>query len=220
MLASGEHYALEYRVLSRDGKVVWLKDQGIIKDKPRGFRYVLGVMSDVTLERESRDILVQRALHDELTGLPNRNLFIDRLRHIMLRAQRHPEIKYAVLFLDLDKFKAVNDTYGHATGDQVLITTAERIRRCVREFDTVARLGGDEFVVLIEDPKDQAAVEALRNRIQDEIENPIHVRGKVIHQGVSIGMTCCEGEFHDPNEMVNQADLMMYREKMRRKSRR
>jgi diguanylate cyclase (GGDEF)-like protein/PAS domain S-box-containing protein len=220
MLVSGEHYALEYRVLSSEGKVVWLRDQGIIKNKPRGFRYVLGVMSDITLERESREVLVQRALHDELTGLPNRHLFIDRLRQIMLRAQRYPDIKYAVLFLDLDKFKAVNDTYGHAAGDQVLITVAERIRKCVREFDTVARLGGDEFVVLVEDPKDPAAVEALKHRIQDDIEKMMHIRGKIIHQGVSIGMTFCEGEFHDPNEMVNQADLMMYREKVRRKSRR
>jgi diguanylate cyclase (GGDEF)-like protein len=177
-------------------------------------------MSDITLERENRDILVQRALHDELTGLPNRNLFIDRLKQIMLRAQRHTQIKYAVLFLDLDGFKDVNDTYGHATGDQVLIMTADRIRRCVREFDTVARLGGDEFVVLIEDPKDQVAVLALQKRIQAEIEKPCNIRGNVIQQGVSIGMTCSEGEFHDPNELINQADLLMYRDKARRKARR
>jgi diguanylate cyclase (GGDEF)-like protein/PAS domain S-box-containing protein len=218
-LESGDHYALEYRVFTREGKVVWLKDQGIIKRQPRGRRYVLGVMSDITLERESREVLVQRALHDELTGLPNRTLLIDRLRHIMLRAQRHTEIKFAVLFLDLDKFKAVNDTYGHAAGDQVLIMTAERIGHCVRAFDTVARLGGDEFVVLIEDPKDDAAVEALKNRIRSEVEKPILIRGKIIHQRVSIGMTCCQGDFHDPNEMVNQADQAMYREKMRRNSR-
>ena len=175
-------------------------------------------MSDITLERENKEILVKQALHDGLTGLPNRNLLTERLGHVMQRAKRHPEITYAILFLDMDGFKAVNDAFGHASGDQVLIEIAMRIQYCVREFDTVARFGGDEFIVLVEDPKDRMTISTLIERILGEIERPYHIQENEVRLSASIGMVCCEENFQNPLEMINAADIEMYRVKTKRKT--
>lgn len=212
-----DRYTVEYRVISHDRRVVWIKDQGVVMTLPGGGFYILGVMSNITLEREKTEILVQQALHDGLTGLANRSLFMDRLRHIMKRAQRHPEISFAVFFMDLDGFKAVNDTFGHAAGDSVLILVGERIRASVREFDTVARYGGDEFIVLLEDTKDHETILQLRDRIREEIQKPYHIHGGMVTLGVSIGMVRSDEGIADPDELIQRADFLMYENKTKRR---
>ncbi|HMN59655.1 MAG TPA: diguanylate cyclase [Anaerolinea sp.] len=219
MYLSADRYALEYRLTTTREKTVWIKDQGIVKEYPTTGRFIMGVMSDITMERADKAYLVHLSMHDPLTSLPNRNLLTERLGHLMRRARRHPEIKYAVLYLDMDGFKQVNDSFGHASGDQVLIETAERIQSMVRDLDTVARFGGDEFVVLIEDPKDEEAILHLMDRIRDEIKKPYTIGESQVMLSVSIGMSCCQEKFTNPSELINAADLSMYREKMSNKSR-
>lgn len=214
MHQSADRYMLEYRLRTTKGTYVWIKDQGIVKENVTMGRYILGVMSDITLEREANAHFVHLALHDPLTSLPNRTLLVERLDHIMRRAHRHPEIRYAVLYLDLDRFKLVNDMYGHAAGDEILIETGARIQAMVRELDTVARFGGDEFVILVEDPKDKPSLFLMMERIREEIRKPFYIKGIEIRLEVSIGMAFCDEECDNPIDMINAADLSMYREKM------
>jgi diguanylate cyclase (GGDEF)-like protein/PAS domain S-box-containing protein len=217
MRATADHYSLEYRLNTRTGKTVWIRDQGVVRSRSSGSRYIQGVFSDISLERERNEILVRQALHDSLTGLPNRNLFLERLGHIMARAERQPEPRFAVLFLDMDGFKKANDRYGHARGDQVLVEVGRRIQTCLRGFDTVARFGGDEFVILVEDLKDMATIPQLEQRIQAEIQKPFVVAGEELLLSVSIGVAYSSEGYPTPEEMINAADWRMYHVKMQRK---
>lgn len=152
------------------------------------------------------------ALHDPLTGLPNRALFYDRLTHAIERTRRHPERGYAVLFLDTDNFKEVNDTFGHATGDALLMTVGVRLRGCVRPADTVARLGGDEFTVLLEDAGREVATGAAA-RIEAAFSEPLRLGGVHVTVTLSIGVVTSAGLYGHPDEVLRDADLAMYRAK-------
>jgi diguanylate cyclase (GGDEF)-like protein len=152
------------------------------------------------------------ASHDSLTGLPNRRMFLDRLDHALARARRSGE-QLAVLFFDLDRFKDINDTLGHAVGDVVLGTVAERLQNVVREADTVARLGGDEFVILLDGTRGDEAIALVARKVIDALAEPIHFEGHLLSVGVSIGISQYPRHGRDASEIVASADRAMYRAK-------
>ena len=161
------------------------------------------------LDAKNVDAMSHQALHDTLTGLPNRALFLDRLEHALERAARHGEAA-AVLFVDLDRFKTVNDSLGHAAGDELLVAVAERLRSCVRVEDTAARLGGDEFAVLAETLTDRRDAARLAERILQALEEPFLVQGREVFVNGSIGIAVGQSPEDD---LLRNADVAMYRAK-------
>ena len=160
------------------------------------------------------------AFHDSLTGLPNRALFLDRLNHALRLSQRRSHLnlgglpdQFAILFLDLDRFKVINDSLGHLAGDQLLKTVANRLRDCLREGDTVARLGGDEFVMLIEEIQDIGNVIEVVQRIQDILKVPILLDGNEVFVSTSIGIALNSPDYTQPEQLLRDADTAMYRAK-------
>ena len=156
---------------------------------------------------------MREALYDSLTDLPNRALFMDRLGRAIERAKRRGDSRFAVLFLDLDNFKQVNDTLGHLMGDQLLIQVRDRVRRCLRRGDTVARFGGDEFTILLEEVKEAANTRMVAERIQNHLAPPISLSGHKIHITASIGIVTSEGDSGLPEELLADADKAMYEAK-------
>lgn len=163
--------------------------------------------------REYRDQLVHDALHDVLTGLPNRALFIDRLNHAIITAKRRPGFLFAVLFIDIDEFKVVNDSLGHAAGDLLLVDFSKRLATCVRPGDTVARLGGDEFGVLLEDIGGQGNAIYIASRILTEFVKPLKIAGQEIFTSSSIGISLSSAGCESHEQVLRDADLAMYRAK-------
>ena len=172
---------------------------------------------DISDRRRLEDELRERALHDALTGLPNRVLFLDRARHALDRTRRRPA-PFCVAFLDLDDFKSVNDTFGHAAGDELLQAVAARLVACVRPADTVARLGGDEFAVLLEG-SDLAAAEEVAKRMLQATALPVALAGTEVVVHTSIGLTLSEDSSQTPDQLLAQADAAMYAAKDRGKQR-
>lgn len=168
---------------------------------------------DVTERVKTQKKLSHHALHDSLTGLANRALFGNRLEHSIRRSLRSPDHRLAVLLLDLDRFKRVNDTLGHLAGDALLITVARRLEAVVRDVDTVARLGGDEFVVLLDGigaPRDAIRI---AGRILEDVGHPVQVGGRDVHTSASIGIVFSSGEYQNADDLLRDADIAMYRAK-------
>ena len=172
---------------------------------------------DITERKAFERELEHQSLHDSLTALPNRALLLDRLERALARAQRVGS-RVAVLFIDLDRFKAVNDSLGHEAGDQVLLGVAERVPRALRAADTLARLSGDEFVVLCEDVAEQESVVVIAERVLDELSTPFVVAGTEAYVSASIGIALTGPEPISASELLADADLAMYRAKERGKS--
>ena len=171
----------------------------------------IATVDDVTDRRRAESELTHQATHDALTGLPNRMLLEDRLQQACARMRRERDA-VSVMFIDLDGFKAVNDTYGHTVGDQVLIEVATRLRQILRAVDTVARLGGDEFVVFCEGLPESEIGEVVR-RIHDALDVPLMVAGEVLRIGASIGVETTDDPTITFDELLTRADQAMYREK-------
>ena len=161
-------------------------------------------------EREAR--LAHQAFHDALTGLPNRALFLDRLEHALGRSRREGQ-PLAVLFLDLDRFKHVNDTLGHAVGDELLVTIAARLRGCLRDTDTLARFGGDEFALLLEEIGDLAGALRIADRLLATLAPALRVAGRDLVVGTSIGIALSAGVEDTPADLLRFADVALYRAK-------
>jgi diguanylate cyclase (GGDEF)-like protein len=156
---------------------------------------------------------VHDALHDGLTRLPNRTLFIDRLQNCLARTKRHSDYLFAVLFLDLDRFKVVNDGLGHLMGDRLLAEVANLLTSCVRPEDTVARLGGDEFTILLDGIDDISAAIRVAQRIQASLTVPFTLNGQEIYTTASIGIALSETGYDHAEDLVRDADNAMYRAK-------
>uniref|UniRef100_B8HMI3 Diguanylate cyclase/phosphodiesterase with PAS/PAC and GAF sensor(S) n=1 Tax=Cyanothece sp. (strain PCC 7425 / ATCC 29141) TaxID=395961 RepID=B8HMI3_CYAP4 len=168
----------------------------------------------LSLERQQANAqLVTVSLRDALTSLPNRTLLFDRLEHALQRYQRHPQQQFAVLFLDMDRFKSINDSLGHTAGDQVLLEMAHRLSQSVREEDTVARLGGDEFVILLEEVMNLQDALHCAQRIQDILAVPFELNGTVVSLDASIGVALADARYHTPEELLRDADIAMYEAK-------
>ncbi len=173
---------------------------------------ILGLCQDVTARVETEERLRQAAVHDALTGLPNRTSLAARLEHAILRVNRSGD-RVALLFIDLDRFKKVNDTLGHAAGDEVLRQAAARIRTCVREVDTVARLGGDEFVVLLETDVRPDTPSIIGERIRGAFDTPFQWHSAEVRCGASVGVSLYPDHARDPERLLATADEAMYRAK-------
>ncbi len=167
---------------------------------------------DVTDRKRAEEQLLHDAFHDRLTGLPNRALLLDRLDQILKRVARHPETRFAVLFLDLDRFKVLNDSLGHGAGDEFLTAIAHRIAGALRPADTLARLGGDEFTVLLEDSTGADAL-LVAERIRSLLEQPFFINGQEIFTTASIGIATSDERYRRPQDILRDADLAMYEAK-------
>ena len=213
------HFESEHRVLHKDGTFRWMLSRGLaVHDASGKAQRMAGWQTDVTEAKVS----------DPLTGLPNRLLFTDRLARLIKLAKRRKDYLFAVLFLDLDGFKMVNDSLGHLVGDQLLMGVASRLEKCLRATDTVARLGqgcivarlgGDEFTILLDDLKDPNDARQASDRLMKAVSAPFIVGGKEVFTSVSIGIALSNTSYEEPDEILRDADTAMYRAKSLGKAR-
>jgi diguanylate cyclase (GGDEF)-like protein len=195
-----------------DGSLVWvLIDMTVVRDANDEPSYYFVQVRDLTDRKRAEEALEHQALHDDLTRLPNRLLLVDRLSHSLARAER-TGTSLAVLFLDLDRFKLVNDGLGHVVGDQLLIEVAERLGHAVRGSDTVARFGGDEFVIVREDVEDVSEAIEFAERVAATLHEPIALSGRELYATTSIGIAI-GGEGASAEQLLRDADAAMYRAK-------
>lgn len=208
------HFECEHRVRHRDGTYRWMLARGLCvrDDRDRAVR-MAGSQTDITERRTAEEQLVHDALHDHLTGLPNRALLLDRVAGALARSTRNPGYQFSLLFLDLDRFKTINDSLGHAIGDRLLVAIAERLRACLRPIDTVARLGGDEFAILLDDITTRNASTELADRIHDVLTRPFYLDGNEVFTSASIGIASSRTGYHKPDDVLRDADTAMYRAK-------
>ncbi|MCE9594876.1 MAG: EAL domain-containing protein [Planctomycetes bacterium] len=208
------HFENEYRIRHKTGSWRWVLCRGLAVRDPLGrATRMAGSQSDVTHRKLAEEQLAHRAFYDPLTNLPNRALFIDRLRHAMRRAQRRKDYQFAVLFLDIDRFKTVNDSLGHMAGDRLLVMVARRLELSLRPGDSVARLGGDEFTVLLEDIRDLDDATRVADRIQRELVAPFDINAHEIFSSASIGIAQSSTGYENPEDILRDADTAMYRAK-------
>ncbi len=184
-----------------------------ICDQDGEVTHFLAVRRDLTQQLELRKQLERDALYDTLTGLPNRKLFVERLEKAIFAYKRDPSKSFAVMFLDLDRFKRVNDSLGHLAGDKLLIEAAQRLKGCLRNTDTVARFGGDEFAILLELSEAPRKPVMVAQRIQQELCRPFRLNGNDMLVSTSIGITMSSPEYDHPEEFLRDADTAMYRAK-------
>ena len=204
-----------YRMIAADGRAVWLRDMvtvGVENGEPVTLR---GVMVDITDRKELERQLIHNAFHDDLTGLANRALFLERIDQVFKRARRLEDQTFAVLFLDVDFFKAVNDGLGHMAGDQFLKITASRLEKSVRDCDTVARFGGDEFAVLVDGLRHPQEAVEIAERVRAELRAPLHVSGQEILPTASIGVAIYRRSYSNVTDIIRDADSAMYQAKER-----
>lgn len=213
VMSGQPHHDYRNRYIHKDGSIVHILWSARWSDED-GVR--IGVARDVTALRQAEEQLRFLAHHDPLTGLTNRSLFNDRLNLALRTAHRHKS-SLAVLFLDINDFKSINDTYGHAVGDRVLCAFARRLEACVRETDTVARLGGDEFIILLTDIQSADAVSSKVEQISAVMAEPLGAEfGGIGTSSCSIGMACYPADGTDATTLLSHADNDMYRLKGQR----
>ncbi len=201
------------RNVTKDGRTLWCQwYNSAFFDEDGRLASILSLAEDVTARVDADEQLRQAAVLDALTGLPNRNSLQARLEHAILRVNRSGD-RLALLFIDLDRFKKVNDTLGHSAGDQVLRQAAARIRACVREVDTVARLGGDEFVVLLETDVRPDTPGIIGERVRAAFGTPFEYKGTEVNCGASVGVSLYPDHARDPASLMESADEAMYRVK-------
>jgi len=204
----------EHRMRHKDRGYRWVLSRGLAVRNGSGRAYrMVGAQSDTTQRKLAEEQLIHDALHDALTGLPNRTLFVDRLSHRIKHSRREKDRLFGVLFLDLDRFKLVNDSMGHSAGDQLLIETARRLEQAVRPGDTVARLGGDEFAVLLEDVNEPGDAVRVAERIQASLKNPIKLENQEVVSTASLGIAMSQTGYEKAEDVLRDADTAMYRAK-------
>jgi diguanylate cyclase (GGDEF)-like protein/PAS domain S-box-containing protein len=210
------HLESEYRIKNAEGDYRWMMCRGLAVSDSDDIAYrMTGSQTDITDRKRAEEKLVFDALHDPLTGLPNRILFLDRLSHCIELSSRRKNFSFAVLYLDLDRFKIINDSLGHLLGDRLLMEIGSRIEHIIRRGDTLSRLGGDEFVILCEEIGDITEATNLADRIQNELLNPVDLDGQKVVVGCSIGLTESSIGYERPEDMLRDADTAMYRAKSR-----
>jgi diguanylate cyclase (GGDEF)-like protein/PAS domain S-box-containing protein len=205
----------------RDGSLFYASGQMTllkpdVEDNARGF---VKIAHDITARKAADEAIKRRAFHDELTRLPNRAFFIDCVRRSIARSKRHPERRFAVIFLDLDRFKIVNDSLGHVVADGLLVQVARILEGCLRPDDVVARLGGDEFTILLSEIAEPGDAELVAARIHAALERPINLDGFEIFTTASMGIAFGPEDYQKPEHILRDADIAMYDAKARGRSR-
>jgi diguanylate cyclase (GGDEF)-like protein/PAS domain S-box-containing protein len=204
----------QHRLLHQDGTYRWILNRGLlIRDAADTPYRLVGAQTDITTRKVGEEQLLFNALHDGLTGLANRTLFIERLEHSISLARRHEDSTFAVIFFDLDRFKVINDSLGHVTGDQLLITIAHRLKGCLRSSDTCARLGGDEFAILLEHIQDNSEVIRIVERMQQILKTPFVLNNQEVFVNASIGVILNTAGYETPEDLIRDVDTAMYRAK-------
>lgn len=204
----------ELRKVRKDGSALWVRERSqLLIDEAGAATELRMIGRDITERKQIEEQLRQNALHDALTGLPNRVLFMDRLGQAVEYAKRHEDYLFAVLFLDLNRFKVINDSLGHLLGDQLLIGIAGRLKDCLRPTDTVARLGGDEFTILLADIGDISDALRVADRVEEELRLPFALDGQEVFTSVSIGIALNATGHNLPEDVLRDADIAMYRAK-------
>ncbi|GAB4314449.1 MAG: hypothetical protein Kow0059_06250 [Candidatus Sumerlaeia bacterium] len=214
-------YQLEKRFVRKDGRILWTNFTCTLVRDPATRRplYTIAMVEDITERRRAEERLRYDSLHDALTGLPNRTLFLDRLNQSIVRRKRSRERLFSVLFADLDEFKKINDSLGHQVGDELLLEIAGRIRDCLRPEDTVARFGGDEFAVLLESIETHDDTIQITERLLKSFSRPFQLSSYEVHVTASIGVVHCPDDPPDAQEILRDADTAMYQAKRRGKNR-
>ncbi len=208
------HFKHEHRICGKDGEYLWVLCRGLAVRDESGKAYrIAGSMTDISARKRAEAQLQHDALHDALTRLPNRSLYLDRLDIALRRYQRNKEKQFAVLFFDLDRFKNVNDSLGHSVGDELLIAAAERLQQFLRPGDTLARLGGDEFAILLNDLENLADAQHVAERIHELLAREFNIGGHEVYTSASIGIAFSAPHYQRPEEMLRDADLAMYQAK-------
>jgi diguanylate cyclase (GGDEF)-like protein/PAS domain S-box-containing protein len=211
------HFEYEFRMVDGYDKAQWVLARGVaVRGADGRATRIAGSLTDITDRKTTEAMLVHEALHDALTGLPNRNLFLDRLDLALRQFKRDRSRKFAVLFLDLDRFKSINDSLGHAAGDALLIEIGRRLGKFVRPGDSVARLGGDEFAILLGDVAGLAEATLVAERLHDLMSQKFIIAGKELHTTASIGIALSDAKYERSADLLRDADLAMYRTKRRR----
>ena len=212
--SAGSHFQSEHRMRDRDGTYRWMLVRGIAlcDGKGRATR-IAGSQTDVTERKRIEGQLLHDAFHDALSGLANRALFLDRLGLSLARKKRRQDFHFAVLFLDFDRFKLINDSLGHLVGDRALVAVSHRLENCVRAGDTVARLGGDEFAILLDDVLHLKDVEKITRQLEERLTAPLHLDGHEIYVSASIGIAFGSSGYERPEDILRDADAAMYRAK-------
>jgi diguanylate cyclase (GGDEF)-like protein/PAS domain S-box-containing protein len=198
----------------KDGSIYpeWISIVEMRDEKSGKVKEYVAVFSDISQRKRDEEQIRRQANYDALTGLPNRSLFFDRLNQAVISARREKWL-LGLLFVDLDRFKAVNDTFGHVMGDEILQEVGERLQMCVRDSDTVARLGGDEFVVLVHDLAEVNDAAQIADKIIDQMSMPFSISGRNVSLGASVGITIYPEDTENAEEMMRNADMAMYRAK-------
>jgi diguanylate cyclase (GGDEF)-like protein/PAS domain S-box-containing protein len=214
------HFESECRVRNKAGDYRWMLSRGLaVRDASGAAFRIAGSQTDITERKKAEEQLLHDAMHDGLTGLPNRTLFMDRLERAMWHGRRRHDYLYAVLFIDLDRFKVINDSLGHGVGDAVLMEASRRLQRCLRPNDTVARLGGDEFVVLLDDIDHMNDGARVAERVQSELRHAFVLGDQEMFTSASIGIALSTTGYERPQEMIRDAETAMYRAKTLGKAR-
>jgi diguanylate cyclase (GGDEF)-like protein/PAS domain S-box-containing protein len=210
----------EKRYLNRSGQELWvLQSASLVRNAEGEPQHLILQIQDITDRKEAEERFQHAALHDALTGLPNRTLLTDRLRLAIVRMNRTGIHQFAVLFLDVDRFKIVNDSLGHSVGDQLLVEVSRRLERCVRKMDTVARLGGDEFAVLLDGVAGPHEAIQTAERILESVSRPCELGDHEVVGSASIGIAFSQTGYVTPEDMLRDADTAMYRAKSNGKAR-
>ncbi|MCU0524482.1 MAG: GGDEF and EAL domain-containing protein [Elainella sp. Prado103] len=207
-------FASKYRFLQPEGRYCWVLSRGhAVRNLANEPIRMVGLQTDISYWKRNHTKPVADALHDSLTGLPNRVSLMDALRHAGERSSRQPEFLFAVLFIDLDRFKMINDSLGHRVGDQLLIEIAQRLAAQLRPDDTIARLGGDEFVIVLQNIQSLEKALATTEALLQELSIPFCIEGRDIFTSASIGIALSSTGFIHPENLLRDADLAMYRAK-------
>jgi len=209
------HFENEHRLLNKEDVYLWMLSRGLaVRDSSGTTVRIAGSLTDITGRKEAEQQLIKSAFYDALTGLPNRALFMDRLQMAFAYKKRHSDHLFSVLFLDLDRFKNINDSFGHLIGDELLVLVSERLKAHTRPDDTIARFGGDEFVVLLGDVKEVSDATYIADRINNILKEPFHLMHHELYINATIGIAISANEYQQPEEILRDADTAMYNAKL------
>jgi diguanylate cyclase (GGDEF)-like protein/PAS domain S-box-containing protein len=218
-----KHFECEYRIASREGDYYWMLARGLaVWDSTGTAHRIAGSQTDITERKKMEEQLRYDAHHDGLTGMANRTLLLDHLKHVNDRKKRKPDLLFALFFLDLDRFKHINDSLGHQAGDQLLIETARRLENGLRVGDTIsrftgsetlARIAGDEFVILLEDFQTVDDIQVVAERVTKLFSEPFLVAGRELYLSASVGLVVPERPYDQVEDMIRDADIAMYQAK-------